>query len=135
MGLPDFSLAAEVGSGSLARARRCSPLHDIPTRIADLELEIERLTEAAERCRKIGIAAKALTALGGLVLLGLLIGVLRFSPEILVTVLAALVGGVALMGSNQGTADEVRDQLKAAVTRRSELIDALHLTAVDPVPS
>ncbi len=106
-------------------------MSDIRTQIADIEFEIDRLTDAAERCRKIGLAARIAAGLGGLVLIGLVTGILRFSPEFLVTALAALVGGIALMGSNQGTADEVKAQIDAAVRRRSDLIDALKLTAVE----
>ncbi len=104
----------------------------IHTEIADLELEIDRLSEAADRCRKIAIGAGVATTLGGLMLSGLLLGVLRFSPEALVMALAALIGGVALMGSNQGTAAEIKSRMNAAVARRSELIDALMLQPVEP---
>jgi hypothetical protein len=68
--------------------------------IADLEAEIEHLSEAAERCRKISIAAQALVAAGGLVLVATPIGLLRLGPTALVAAIAAILGGLALYGSN-----------------------------------
>jgi hypothetical protein len=68
--------------------------------VADLEAEIDDLRDSAERCRKIDMAAKA--ALGvGLALL--LVSFFWFSASALVIGIAAVLGSVALVGSNRGT--------------------------------
>jgi hypothetical protein len=61
------------------------------------------LRDSAERCRKIDMAAK--TAMGiGVALL--LVSFFRFSASALVIGIAAVLGSVALVGSNRGTLGE-----------------------------
>jgi hypothetical protein len=99
--------------------------------IADLEAEIEHLSEAAERCRKISIAAQALVAAGGLVLVATPIGLLRLGPTALVAAIAAILGGLALYGSNQRTKDDIMATIKSKESQRSSIIDRLGLEPVD----
>jgi hypothetical protein len=96
--------------------------------IEDLESEIEGLQEAADRCRKILVGARALV-IGGVVLFAaLLLGVLRF--DALVLGLAAVPAGIALYGSNRRTLDDLESDIAARQQRRRDLIDGLHLEPV-----
>jgi hypothetical protein len=95
--------------------------------VADLEAEIDGLRDSAERCRKIDIVAKAVMGIG----VGLLvIGFLWFSASALVIGIAAVLGSVALVGSNRGTLGEIITRIKLAEARRAEIIDGLGLQTV-----
>jgi hypothetical protein len=99
--------------------------------IADLESEIEHLSEAAERCRKVSIAAQALIAAGGLVLVVTSVGLFRLGPTALVAAIAAILGGVSLYGSNRRTKDDIMAAIKTKESQRSSVIDQLGLQPVD----
>ena len=95
--------------------------------VADLEAEIDGLRDGAERCRKIDIVAKAVMGIG----VGLLvIGFLWFSASALVIGIAAVLGSVALVGSNRGTLGETITGITLAEARRAEVIDSLGLQTV-----
>ena len=53
---------------------------DPRTEILRLEAKIEELTELIERCRKIILISKIAVAIGGIWLLALAIGLMRFDP-------------------------------------------------------
>lgn len=99
--------------------------------IADLEDEIENLSEAAERCRKTLVVAKVAAAVGGILVLIVLLGLLRLHPMALIVGIAAGLGGIALYGSNQSTLDEIAGRIREREARRAALIDALELQAVE----
>jgi predicted benzoate:H+ symporter BenE len=95
--------------------------------IADLEAEIDQLHEEIARCRKIDLAAKAVLV-GGCATL--MIGFLAATPTTLVLAIAAVLGSLALLGSNSRTMAEAVAMLKAQEERRSELIDAMELQVI-----
>lgn len=99
--------------------------------IADLEDEIEKLSEAAERCRKTLVVAKVATAVGSILVFIVLLGLLRLHPMALIVGIAAALGGVALYGSNWSTLDELADCIREREARRAALIDALELQTVE----
>jgi hypothetical protein len=92
--------------------------------IADLETEIDGLRDAAERCRKIDIAAKLAFALGCIILFTAFLWSSAFA---LVIGIAAVLGSVALLGSNRRTRDEITAAIRTQEARRSEMIDGLEL--------
>ena len=95
--------------------------------IADLEAEIDGLRDSAERCRKIDIVAKAVMGIG----VGLLvIGFLWFSASAPVIGIAAVLGSVALVGSNRGTLGEIISGIRLAEARRAKIIENLDLEPV-----
>jgi hypothetical protein len=97
--------------------------------VADLEAEIDGLRDGAERCRKIEVVSKAVMGIGvGL----LLMGFLWFSALALVIGIAAVLGSVALVGSNRGTLGQIITGIRLAEARRAEVIDALGLETVRP---
>ena len=99
--------------------------------IASLEAEIEELAEAAERCWKIGLAAKVALAAGLLLLLFLATGFLRLGPEALVLGLGSTLGGIALAGSNRSSRNVILASIRAREERRAELIETLAFQAVE----
>src|SRR3954466_11270792 len=97
--------------------------------IADLEAEIDGLRDSAERCRKIDMAAKAAMGVGvGL----LLISFFWFSAPALVIGIAAVLGSVALVGSNRGTLGEIITKIRLAEARRGGGIRRLGVRTTHP---
>jgi hypothetical protein len=97
--------------------------------IDDLEAEIDELREAAERCRKLDLAAKAALGVGcGL----LIIAFLRFSALALTIGIAASLVAVVLIGSNRTTLGEIVASIRMAEGRRAEIIDGLEFQSVAP---
>jgi hypothetical protein len=99
--------------------------------IARLEAHIEALAESAERCRKIMLFSKAAIAVGGLLILAVVVGLIGFAPAVLIGAIAAVIGGIVGLGSNARTLQQIVAAMKAAETFRAELIDGITLTAID----
>jgi hypothetical protein len=108
------------------------PLDDADPReeILRLEDEIEALSDSIERCRKIDLMSKFSLAGGAVALLGLAIGIFRFSELILVCAFTAAIGGIVGYGSNLSTSRQAEAELKAAEARRAQLIDGSKLRLV-----
>ena len=70
-------------------------------------------------------------ALGGILLVGLVFGVIPFDPLILTGAMAAGLGGVVTLGSNNSTAKEAAAQLAAAEAERADLIGSIDLRVID----
>jgi hypothetical protein len=98
---------------------------DAPDEIGPVEAEIERLVNASERCRSLIRAGRIAVVLGAAVLLLMLISVLRFNPATFVIAVAAVIGGIPLVGSSRSTMSVIQAELRAAEVRRSEIIDQL----------
>src|SRR5664279_4912368 len=76
---------------------------DFRDEIAQLEARSEALTESIERCRKISLAAKLTIAAGAIWIVLVLLGVIAFSPGTIIAAMAAVLGGIVLLGSNATT--------------------------------
>ena len=98
--------------------------------IARLEDHIEQLEAKLESCQKFAAASRFAMALGGVLLVGLMFGVIPFDPLALTGAMAAGLGGVVTLGSNNSTAKEARAQLAAAEAERAGLIGAIELRAI-----
>ena len=72
--------------------------------VVRLEERIEDLAEKIESCRKFILASRIAVAGGVLVFSGMLFGAIRFDPGIMPAAVAALLGGIAVWGSNRSTA-------------------------------
>ena len=103
---------------------------DLSHEIIDLEAEIDRLSESADRCRKIILVGKVAAASGGILLLALVFGLFRLAGEAYLLAVAAILGGIVTFGSNQSTLDEIMSTIREHDTRRSEMIDAMELQMV-----
>ena len=99
--------------------------------IARLEENIEQLEARLESCRKFAAASRFAMTAGGVLLLGLLLGVIPFDPLALTAGMAAGLGGVVTLGSNNATAKEAAGQLAEAEAERAELIGRIELRVVD----
>ena len=95
--------------------------------IEDLEAEIEALAEAAARCRKVLVGARALIFGGCALFVVLLVGLVRFDALALVLGLAAVPAGIALYGSNRRTLDDLEADIAKRTLKRREIIDGLDL--------
>jgi hypothetical protein len=98
--------------------------------IEQLEAHIEALAESIERCRKISFASKLLIAGGALWLCLLLIGLVTLAPYALVAALAAIIGGIVLVGSNATTWEQTQAALRRAEAQRAETIGNMPLRVV-----
>ena len=101
--------------------------------VVRLEERIEELASRIESCRKLILASRIGVAGGTLVLAGMLFGVIRFDPAVMAAAVAALLGGIAVWGSNSSTAKEATKELVSAESDRSVLIEQMDLGDVTPL--
>jgi len=104
---------------------------DTPADIARLEARIEALQEAIARCRKIALAAKIAIGAGAAWLVLTFVGAVPFLPALLFASLAAVIGGVVLLGSNSTTWTQTEAALAASEAMRRDLIEQLEFRVID----
>jgi hypothetical protein len=95
--------------------------------IVRLEGEIDALAEEIERCRKIGLAARAAVTVGTTLLVAVALVAIRFAPAALLAGIALVLGGIVVLGSNRSTAQQARAALRSAEANRAALIGQLDL--------
>jgi hypothetical protein len=83
-----------------------------------IEDRIAALGDAIERCRKISLAARLLAGAGGVYLAAALFGLVVTDPPLTIAALAAVLGGVVLLGSNASTWKQTEAALAAAYAAR-----------------
>ena len=98
--------------------------------ILRLETEIEELTQVIERCRKIILISKIAVAAGGMWLLALTIGLIRFDPVAMIGAIAMVIGGTVVFGSNTSTLKQSAVAIQNAEALRAELIGKINLRVV-----
>ena len=103
--------------------------------IVRLEAQIEELSARIESCRKFILAGRIAAAVGGVLLIALLLGLLRFDLQLMMLAMAALLGGIVVWGSNGSTAKEAENELSAAETNRKALIGMIDLRVVAERPT
>ena len=103
---------------------------DLRDEIVRLEASIEQLAGVIESCRKIIAASRAAIVVGAILLLAIMIGALRLDPTMMIAAIAAVIGGIVLLGSNSRTLDDTTAALQTAEARRTELIGAIDLQLV-----
>jgi len=103
---------------------------DPRTQILRLEDEIEELTEVLERCRKIILISQIAVAAGGIWLLTLSSGIIRFDPGAMIGAIAVVIGGTVVFGSNASTSKQTAVAIKTAEALRAELIGKINLRVV-----
>jgi hypothetical protein len=103
---------------------------DLHEQILQIEAHLEELTDVIERCRKIILISKAAVAVGGTLILAIIIGAVSFDPTVMIGAIAAVIGGMVVFGSNTSTLVQNRADVKAAEAHRAELISRMHLRVV-----
>ena len=98
--------------------------------IARLEQRIEELAAKVESCRKFVLASRITIALGGALLVAAAFGAIRFNAPAMTAAIAAVLGGIVVLGSNRSTAKEATAEMAAAEAARSELIAGIELRVV-----
>ena len=103
--------------------------------IVRLEAHIEALSDKIESCRKFILAGRIAAAAGGVLLVALLLGAIRFDLQLMMFAMAALLGGIVVWGSNGSTAKEAEGELAAAEANRKALIGLIDLRVVAERPT
>ena len=103
---------------------------DFRNEIAQLEARSEALAESIERCRKISLAAKLTIAAGAIWIVLVLLGAIAFSPGTIIAAMAAVLGGIVLLGSNATTWTQTDAALHEAEAMRADLIGRMQLLVV-----
>jgi hypothetical protein len=102
-------------------------------KVADLEAEIERLSDAAERCRKIMMGARLAIGASALFLVITTPDLFWLGPAAFVAAISAVLGGIVVLGSNKSTRDELMAAIRVHEAQRAEVIDGLRLRDVGEV--
>jgi len=103
---------------------------DLHDEILRLEAQIEELTEAVDRCHKIILVSKIAIAAGGIWLLAVTLGVIRFDPMTMIGAISAVIGSTVVFGSNTSTLKQAGVAIKTAEALRAELIGKMNLRLV-----
>jgi hypothetical protein len=99
--------------------------------IVHLEARIDELADKLESCRKFILAGRVAVAAGFLALMALLFGAFAFDPAVLACAVAALLGGIVAIGSNDSTAKETVREMAAAEASRAALIGQIQLRVIE----
>lgn len=103
--------------------------------IERLEAQIDVLAAKIESCRKFILAARVAMAGGGIVLVALLVGAIRFDAAVLALSVAALLIGIVVWGSNGSTTKEASAELAKVRANRKALIGLINLRVVAERPT
>ena len=103
--------------------------------IERLEAQIEELAAKLESCRKFILAGRIAAAAGGVLLVALLLGAIRFDLQLMMFAMAAFLGGIVVWGSNGSTANEAASELAAAEASRKAMIGMIDLHVVAERPT
>src|SRR2546428_12181402 len=98
---------------------------DLRDEIVRLEARIDELAQVVESCRKFILISRAAIAVGAILLLALATGAIKLDPTMMIAAMAAVIGGIVLLGSNSRTSDDATVALQTAEARRAELIGAI----------
>jgi hypothetical protein len=98
--------------------------------IARLEGRIEALAARIENCRKFMLAARLAIVIGGVLLVVATFGAIRLDALALTAAIAAVLGGIVVLGSNRSTANEAKAQMAAADEARGVLIAGMELRVI-----
>lgn len=103
---------------------------DLHQQIADIETEIDILSDAAQQCRKSMVVAKAAIGLGAFLLVAASLGLIRSDAIILVLGIAATLAGIVFYGSSRSSLEEIAVKIRAHEGRRAAMIDRIDLRTV-----
>jgi hypothetical protein len=98
--------------------------------ISRIEVELEELVEASERCRKIISVSKAAIAGGVVLLLLTLLGLFGSNQVAAIGSIAVVLGGIVSLGSHVSTLQQTMAAMSAAEALRSDMIGRIDLRLV-----
>ena len=98
--------------------------------ISRIEAQLEELAEVSDRCRKFILVSKAAIAVGGALLLLMILGLFGSSPVAAIGSIAMVLGGIVSLGSNISTLRQTMADIDDAEAIRSELISRIDLRLV-----
>jgi hypothetical protein len=124
--MPVFAISWRAGLVHISAMTEDTPRQDIER----LEAEIERLAEAAERCRKIMQASKVVIVLGIALLGAILLGFIRADAMPLFSSFAVIIGGIVVFGTNSSTARQMAERIADAEAERAVLIGGIDLRLI-----
>jgi hypothetical protein len=104
--------------------------NELREQILQVEVDLEKLTDAVDGCRKIILISKAGIAAGGTLILATVLGAIGFDPIVLIGSIAAVIGGTVVFGSNTSTLSQTTAAIEAAEAHRAELISRIDLRVV-----
>jgi hypothetical protein len=107
---------------------------DVQSDIARVEARIEELRDSIERCRKLSFGAKVTIAAGAAWIVLVLLQIMPFVPFAFIAAMAAVIGGIVLLGSNDSTWRQTEDALRKSEAVRTELIEAMQMRLVEERP-
>ncbi len=90
--------------------------------IARIEERIDALREAIARCRKLSLAAKLMIGAGAAWIVLTFLWLIPYWPSLVSGALAAVIGGIVLLGSNATTWAQTEAALAASEAMRAEWI-------------
>ena len=99
--------------------------------IAHLEAHIETLVVSIERCRKLSAAAKIAIGAGVAWIVLTLMWLVPYAAFMMVAAMAAIIGGIVLLGSNSTTWTQLEASLRASEAMRADMISRLDMRVVD----
>ena len=105
-------------------------MSDLRDDIASLEERIDALRQTRERCRKISLVARIALSVSALWLILTLAALMPFSPTPFFAALAAMIGGVVLIGSNKTTWEQTEEELRKTEAMRDQFIGRLEMRTV-----
>ena len=103
---------------------------DLTDQIVRIEADIEQFAETLEGCRKVMALSRVVIAAGGIWIVAYFFGVIRFDPALMVGAIAAIIGGIVVLGSNSSTSRQTMAAMKFAEAERAKLIDIINPRAV-----
>jgi hypothetical protein len=104
--------------------------NELREQILQVEADLEELTDAVDRCRKIILISKAGIAAAGTLILATILGVIGLNPIVLIGSIAAVIGGTVIFGSNTSTLKQTTAAIETAEAHRAELISRIDLRVV-----
>ena len=107
---------------------------EIGERIERIEEEIIDLTDRAENCRKVMLAARIGMIGGAAALAAFVFGILRFDGLVFVVAVTAILVGIVTYGSNKSTREQLLAKIVELKGVRAAMIDSLRMDTVTPVP-